>query len=180
MRPVFQPATWLLPLTSGARKLVTTFIVLGSLVLAGYIAGYAVFIGSVVSSTVSTVTAISQLDRSYTTLSDSLDTWEQATASCDKNLTCVTKQDSNAASAFNTFSGQLASTPVPAAAAADKARLSADAAAAAADFTQLSKTTTDRSVPVHDQQHRLAADAERLRPGLQHPHQEPAVLLTGY
>jgi hypothetical protein len=143
VRPVFQPATWLLPLTSAARNLVTTFIVLGSLVLAGYIAAYAVLIGSVVSSTVSTVTAISQLDRSYTTLSDSLDTWEQATASCDKNLPCVTKQDSNAASAFNTFSGQLASTPVPAAAAADKARLSADAATAAADFTQLSKTTTD-------------------------------------
>jgi len=82
---------------------VTTFIVLGSLALAGYVAAYAVLVGSVVSSTVSTVTSISQLDRSYTTLSDSLDTWEQATASCDKNLPCVTKQDSNAASAFNTF-----------------------------------------------------------------------------
>jgi hypothetical protein len=55
----------------------------------------------------------------------------------------VTKEDGKAASAFNTFSSQLANTSVPAGAAADKARLSAAAATSARDLTELSKTTSD-------------------------------------
>jgi hypothetical protein len=143
LRPAFLPATWLLPLTSAAKKLVTTFIVLGSLVAVGYIALYVVLIGSAVSNSVSAVTAVNQLNSSYATLSNSLNAWEQATTACGQNLTCVTKQDSKAANAFDAFSSQLANTPVPAGAAADKARLSTASAAAAQDFTQLSKTTTD-------------------------------------
>ena len=54
----------------------------------------------------------------------------------------MTKEDGKAASAFNTFSSQLANTSVPASAAADKARLSAAAATSAQDFIQLSKTTS--------------------------------------
>ena len=143
VRPAFQPATWLLALTSGARKLMTTFIVLGSLFLVAYVALYSVIVGSAVSTTVDSVTAIRQLESSHTALSNSLDAWEQATTDCDHNLACVTKQDGNAASAFNTFSSELATTSVPAGAAADKARLSATAVAAALDFTRLSKATSD-------------------------------------
>ena len=54
----------------------------------------------------------------------------------------MTKEDGKAASAFSTFSGQLANTSVPASAAADKARLIAAAAASAQDYIQLSKTTS--------------------------------------
>jgi hypothetical protein len=124
----------------------TTFIVLGSLFLVAYIAIYGVFIGSAVSNvgdTADAVTAISQLNTSYTALTNSLDSWEQATTNCDQNLTCVTKADGKAVVAFNTFSSQLANTPVPAGAAADKARLSAASATLAQDFTALSKTTSD-------------------------------------
>lgn len=142
VRPVFQPTTWLLPLTSAAKKLMTTFIVLGSLILVAYIVIYAVIIGSAVSDTQTATTAISQLNRSYTTLTNSLNTWEQATTSCNQNLACVTSQDSKAAAAFNTFSGQLANTSVPAGAAADKARLGTAAAGSAQDFVQLSKATS--------------------------------------
>ena len=142
VRPPFQPTTWLLPLTTAARKLVTTFIVLGSVALVGYIALYAALIGSTVSSTESAVTAANQLNSSYTTLTNSLNTWEQASTNCKGNLACVTKEDGKAASAFDTFSSQLANTSVPASAAADKARLSAAAATSAQDFIQLSKTTS--------------------------------------
>jgi hypothetical protein len=145
VRPVFRPATWLLPLTSGAKKLMTTFIVLGVLFLVGYVAIYGVIVRSAVNSasgTATAVTAINQLDSSYTTLTHSLDAWEQASASCDQNLACVTKEDTKAASAFSTFSGQLANTPVPAGADAAKARLAAAAAASQQDFIQLSKTTS--------------------------------------
>jgi hypothetical protein len=142
VRPLFQPATWLLPLTSAAKKLVTTFIVLGSLALVAYVVIYTVFLGSVVNNTQTAVTATRQLNSSYASLSNSVTALDQATASCGQNLTCVTKQDSTAASAFTTFSGQLASTSVPAGAAADKSRLSAAAAASAKDFAQLSKVTS--------------------------------------
>ncbi|MDX6419607.1 MAG: hypothetical protein QOG28_4227 [Trebonia sp.] len=142
VRPLFQPTTWLLPLTTAAKKLVTTFIVLGSLILVGYIALYAALIGSTVSSTENAVAAANQLNSSYTTLTNSLNAWDQASTNCKGNLACVTKEDGKAASAFNTFSSQLANTSVPAGAAADKARLSAAAATSAQDFIQLSKTTS--------------------------------------
>jgi len=86
--------------------------------------------------------AADKLDSDYSTLSDHLSTWESATTSCNGNLTCVTKQDKNAAGIFTTFSSQLAATPVPAAQQADKAKLAADATASANAFTALSKTTT--------------------------------------
>ncbi len=145
VRPLFQPATWLLPLTSGAKNLLTTFIVLGSLVFAGYVVAYALLIGSTVgqvSDTATAITAINQLDSSYTTLSDKMSALEQSSSSCDHNLTCVQGQDSKAASAFTAFSSDLATTTVPDAAAADKARLSAAAATLAQDYTQLSKAPT--------------------------------------
>jgi hypothetical protein len=142
VRPLFQPATWLLPLTAGARKLVTTFIVLGALFLVGYIASYALIVGALVSSAVPQVSTATQLSSDYTTLSDGLDAWKQATTDCHKNLTCVTGQDGKAANLFVTFSGQLASTSVPPGSAAAAARLTADADAAAQDLTQLSMTTS--------------------------------------
>ena len=142
VRPLFQPATWLLPLTSGARKLVTTFIVLGSLFLVGYIALYAVIVNVAVSSTVNTVNTVNTLNTNYTALSTNLDSWEKATTSCNGNLTCVTSQDGKAAHLFATFSSQLAGTSVPSGSAAAKAKVAADAAAAAQDLTQLSKATT--------------------------------------
>ena len=142
VRPLFQPATWLLPLTAGARKLVITFIVLGSLFLVGYIALYASLVGKAINSAVNTVTTVNQLNNEYTTLTDSLNAWGKATRACDQNLTCVTNEDSQAASYFTTFSSQLASTPVPAGSATAKAKVAADAAVAAQDLTQLGKATT--------------------------------------
>lgn len=145
VRPLFQPDTWLLPLTSGARSLVTTFIVIGSLFVAGYGVLYGVLIGSAVSSansTASAITADNQLNTAYTALSNRMTALQQASSSCDQNLTCVQKEDTQAAAAFTTFSGQLASISVPASLAADKARLSAAAATIAGDYTALSKVTT--------------------------------------
>jgi hypothetical protein len=142
VRPLFQPATWLLPLTSGARTLVTTFIALGSLFLVGCIALYVLLVGTVVNSAVNTVNTVSQLNTSYTTLLAGLTSWEKATTDCNQQLACVTKQDGKAVNYFTTFSSQLASIPVPAGSAAAKAKVAADATAAAQDFTQLSKATS--------------------------------------
>jgi Domain of unknown function (DUF4389) len=145
VRPVFQPVTWLLPLTSGARKLVTTFIVLGSLLYGGTVASDVETFASragTLNDTQTATTAIGQLNTSYATLSDSLHAFDQATTNCNQNLTCVTKEDTKAASAFSLFSDQLADTSVPTGTAADEARLAAAATASQQAFVRLSKTTT--------------------------------------
>jgi hypothetical protein len=143
VRPLFQPRTWLLPLTSTAKKLVTTFIVLGVLVLVGYVAFYALIIGSAVRSANNGAATVSQLGGSYIALTNSLNSVDQATSKCGADdLTCVTSQDGKAATAFATFSAQVASTPVPASAAADKARLVAAATASSQGYRQLSKATS--------------------------------------
>ncbi|HEY0936486.1 MAG TPA: DUF4389 domain-containing protein [Trebonia sp.] len=142
VRPVFQPATWLLPLTSGARKLVTTFIVLGSLFLAGYLALYAVLIGSTVGRVDRTVTTISQLNGYHHTLVTTSEALDKAAKACGQELACVTKVDGQYAGAFQTFSDQLARTSVPASANQDMIRLSTDSSALAEDYLQLSQATT--------------------------------------
>jgi Domain of unknown function (DUF4389) len=142
VQPAAPPVTWLLQLTSAARGLVSLFIVLGSLLAVAYIAVYAVLIGSTVSKVTSAATAINQLNSSYTTLTGKLDALDQSVQKCDQNLTCVTLQDGQAAAAFDTFSSQLANTSVPAEAAPAKARLAADAAAVAQDYTRFSKATS--------------------------------------
>jgi hypothetical protein len=149
VRRLFQPATWLLPLTSAAKALVTTFIVLGSVFLVGYIGLYILSIYALVNSTSTTlntvnnsITTARQLDTDYTALSNGLHTWETATKSCDNNLTCITKQDTTAANLFTTLSTQLAGMPVPSGSEAAKVKVQADVSAAAQDFTQLSRATT--------------------------------------
>jgi hypothetical protein len=104
-----------------------------------------VVIGSAVgsaSNTANAITADNQLNTAYAALSSKMTALQRASSSCDQNLTCVQKQDAQAATAFTTFSGQLAGMSVPAGAAADKARLTAAAAVTAGDYTALSKVTT--------------------------------------
>jgi hypothetical protein len=140
VRARFQPETWLLPLTSAAKKLVTTFIVIGALVLVGYVAFYVVVIGSAVRSADNNAAAIEGLGGSYVTLTNNLNSLDQAMSKCGADdLACVTKQDGKAATAFSAFSAQVASAPVPASAAADKARLIAAATASSQGYLQLSK-----------------------------------------
>lgn len=145
-RPAFQPTTWLLQLTSSARKVLTSFIALGALVFVALLVVCIVLIsatvGSVsnsVSNAMTTINAANKLSSSYSTLSTHLNAWEKATTDCNGNLTCITKQDTIAASVFNTFSKQLAAISVPAAEQADKTKLAADSVAAANAFTALSR-----------------------------------------
>jgi hypothetical protein len=148
VRPTFQPATWLLPLTSGAKQLVTTFIVLGSLFVVGYVAAYALVIASVaklstsVNDPATAITAISQLNSSYSTLTDRMDGISQAASSCGQSLACVHQQDQKASTASIGFSGEVADIPMPDGAAAAKAKLSAAASLLAQDYRQLSEASS--------------------------------------
>ena len=144
MRPLFQPATWALLLTSGAKKLVTTFIVLGVVVLLAYIAlvGLAVSKAGSTSNALVASNAIASLNTSYGTLNSQLTAWQKASQACDQNLPCVTSQDAKAATEFSSFASRLQATALPASAMSAGARVDADATTMAQDFTTLSKTTT--------------------------------------
>lgn len=123
----------------------TTFIVIGSVFVVGYAVLFAALINvssGTLNDSVTAANAFNQLSSSTTTLDNGLTSFESATSTCDGNLTCLTKLDAATASDFNTFDSQLAATPVPASAAADKAKLSADGATVANDFTKLSQSTT--------------------------------------
>jgi hypothetical protein len=141
-RPLFQPASWTLPLTSGAKKLVTTSIVLGAVVWLAYIGLIGVAISRAASKAVVATNAIAALNTSHDTLNSQLIAWQNAVQACDQNLTCVTGQDAKVATDFSAFASRLAATALPASAASAGARLHTDATTMAQDFTVLSKTTT--------------------------------------
>jgi hypothetical protein len=138
--PVFQPATWSLLLTSGAKKLVTTFIVLGALLLAGNIA-LQVARGHSVANAVVASDAIAELNAAQSTLGTQLTAYQNAVQACGQNLTCVTGQDAKAAADFAAFNSKLQATPLPAGAASAGARLGADATKMVQALTLLSHIT---------------------------------------
>jgi hypothetical protein len=144
-RPVFQPASWRLTLTSAAKGLVVLFLVLGALIWAGIIVVNSIVVANNTnrSNNVNTANhAIDQLNHSYDTLAGNLNKWQATVKACGTNFTCVTKADGNAAAYFSTFASQLQATPMPSGAAAAASKLHSDATQAAQDFTQLSKATS--------------------------------------
>lgn len=143
-RPLFQPAAWGLPLTSGAKRLLTTFIVLGVAFLVADIGVQVAVAARSVSNVAVASNAIATLNTAHGTLGDQVGAWRNAVQACDQNLTCVTRQDAKMATDFADFANRLATTPLPASAASAGARLETDATTMAHDFTVLSKTTTAR------------------------------------
>jgi hypothetical protein len=139
--PVFQPATWLLRLTAGARRWVTAFIVIGALVLVGQTTYDVMRIRSGIHSFAASIDR-SQLSTSYADLNRTMTAWASATAACDQKLSCVTKQDAKASRGFSTFADQAYDPLVPGSVAADQSRLIQSARTMAHDFTRLSASTT--------------------------------------
>ena len=156
VRPVFQPATWLLHLTAGARGLVTTFIVLGALFMAGELGLNALTFGLTVSEvsvggtgpainfppTTGGTVGLGQLEHSHGKLAARLNTWQRATARCGKDLACMTKPAGQAAGALGSFVATLGAASVPSSAASDQFQVIVAAATARTDLTRLSKATT--------------------------------------
>ena len=139
--PVFQPATWNLLLSSGAKKLVTTFIVLGAVILAGNIVLQATR-GHHASDAVVAANAIAKLNAAQATLGTQLTAYQNGVQACGQNLTCVTGQDGKAAADFAGFGSQLQATPLPAGAAPTGARLGTDTTKMVQALTKLSHITS--------------------------------------
>jgi len=133
---------WRLVLSAAARKLVAMFLIIGVLVLAGYIAGFAVAANNS-SNGVSQANAALAVEGNYASLSASVSAFATKVSACQGKLSCVTKIDGQMSQAFSQFATQLqgVSMPSPAATSA-AAALQADATAAARDFHELSSATS--------------------------------------
>jgi Domain of unknown function (DUF4389) len=140
-RPVFQPATWSLLLTSGAKKLVTTFIVLGAVL---WIADVGLQVHNARHEVNAMVANIGrdELRSAHGTLNSQLTAWHNAVQACGNNLPCVTSADASAATDVSVFASRLQAIPLPASVASAGARLNADATTLAQDYTTLSTTTS--------------------------------------
>ena len=139
---VFQPASWQLVLSKGARQLVVLFLVLG--VLMGILNGAsnAFSLSSALQRAENASTAnnaIGAVNSSYTTLQTKMNRWHYTVSACDQNLTCVTKADANAAAYFSAFASQLSATPMPSGAAAAANQVYSDATRVAQEYAQLSQ-----------------------------------------
>lgn len=139
---VFQPANWQLILSQSARRLVVLFIVLG-VITYGVNAARSAFIVSrglqQVMNASTANNAIDMVNSSYSTLTAKMNQWEAAVSACDQNLTCVTKEDANAATYFNTFASELHATAMPSGATAAANQAYSDATRVAQDYAQLSQ-----------------------------------------
>jgi len=138
------PRAWRLVLSSGAKQLVGLFIVLGSIVLVGYIS-----VGVVAASHAATdatrVNAINSVSAAHAKLSRQLSGLSQQITACQSRsgvLSCVTKLDGQAAQDFGAFASAVRSTPVPPSAAAAADRLAAVTGQVQSAFQQLGTATS--------------------------------------
>jgi hypothetical protein len=138
------PRAWRLVLSNGARQLVGLFIILGSVVLVGYIV-----VGVVVASHAATdatrVNAINSVSAAHAKLSRQLGGLSQQITACQSQsavLSCVTKLDEQAAQDFGAFASAVRATPVPPSAAAAAGRLAAVTGQVQSAFQQLGTATS--------------------------------------
>jgi Domain of unknown function (DUF4389) len=137
--PALGAAGWRLVLSSGARKLVGFFLALGAVAIVAYTVVMIVVVGSAGSR----VNAVNQVSQAHTTLVSTVNALQTATAACQNNVSCVTKQDGKAADAFLAFKSTLGSTAMPdSASTAASQKLQQDTARIAADFRSLSQATS--------------------------------------
>jgi hypothetical protein len=139
---VFQPASWQLVLSQGARQLVILFIVLGLIMGIFNGASNALSLSRALQRAQDINTAnnaINTVNSSYGTLTTKMNQWHYAVSACDQNLTCVTKADANAATYFSAFASELRVTPMPSGATAAANQAFSDATRVAQNYAQLSQ-----------------------------------------
>ena len=104
-------------LSQAAKQLITLFIVLGTILLAVYIAIVAVAVSNARNSTANRADALSQTNSAFNKLSASMATFGSQTTACKsrkQQLRCVTAADSQASQAFGAFARDQAAVDMPA------------------------------------------------------------------
>jgi hypothetical protein len=131
--------SWWLVLSSGAKTLVTVFIVLG--VLLAIAVG--VVDATVTGNAVSAAVASSELQADGAPVTNALNNYASNVKACNGELACVTQQDRQVAGVLNTFAGQVRAIPMPSAqASADAAALASSSSRLASIFASLGAATS--------------------------------------
>jgi len=131
---------WRLVLSSGARKLIVFFIVLGSVL---YIAVNV--IQFTVQHPLQKLEASIEVQSAYASLTTAVTTYETNTNACGtspQGLTCVTGADRTVGQAFGVFVSKLSAISEPAGAVASASALASDGTHAQQVFEQLAASTT--------------------------------------
>jgi Domain of unknown function (DUF4389) len=130
---------WPLVLSQGAKRLVGLFIVLGVILVAAYIAFFAIVIGN--AKTANRAAALSQSTAAFSRLSTSMSTFGTQTTACKAShtpLPCVTAADRQASSAFATYASTQGGIGMPTSSSlAASTLIVADASRAQQVFQQL-------------------------------------------
>jgi hypothetical protein len=138
--------SWRLVLPDAAKRLMTLFLGLGVVGLAGYVVLIVVVTSSGVSNAVTRQNAIRQVEAYNSTLGTTLSPFASQTAACRTSqdvLGCVTGLDRKVGRAFDTFASGVQSTDMPSGAASSAAsRLAADATQAGKIFQRLGSATS--------------------------------------
>jgi hypothetical protein len=137
-----EPDPWRLTLTGAAKRLVTTFIVVGLLTIGGFVAWMATSVSSAVNATAADL----RVTVAYESLSTELNATKPAQAACEQasnRLTCVQPILKKMSGDITSFRDTVADTGVPANAVADRQQLVADSTSAAAILLRLSSAATE-------------------------------------
>jgi len=130
--------SWRLILSGAARKLMVGFLVLGVL----FSVGGGAIDGVALSNGVSAANAASQVQADASPVSNAVNNYSAGVKACKGKLDCVTSLDRQVAATFNTFAGQLRSTPMPSQAVAANAALATAVSNTASIFARLGAATS--------------------------------------
>ncbi|HEU4399689.1 MAG TPA: DUF4389 domain-containing protein [Actinomycetota bacterium] len=123
----------LLVLSTGAKRLVVLFLVLG---VAQYVAGGAVS-ATTTSNARRTTEARSDLTAAYDILAGRVQQYQQQVAACPPEMSCIQPADRELAAAFDAFATEMRRIDFPASAQADAAELQGLADRVASTFREL-------------------------------------------
>jgi hypothetical protein len=137
------PAGWQLILTSGAKRLVVLFIVLGAIFYVGeIIAQQASGASNFSFNSPSPAAANTAVTNAYNTLNTQVSAFQTATNSCNGNISCLSSADQKAAQDFQQFGNTVQGTAMPSDAQADASTVVLDSSAVSSDLSQLSTATS--------------------------------------
>jgi hypothetical protein len=134
---------WRLVLSRTAKRLIVLFLVLGAILMAGYVALIVGVASTSGNSAVNRAEATISVEAAFSRLSTTLSSFDSKVAACSGKLSCVNQVDKQMSVAFGTFAQNVRGISMPSSASSAAAdRVRSDANQASAGFLRLSAVTS--------------------------------------
>jgi hypothetical protein len=136
---------WKMVLTSGARNLVTLFLVLGALAAIAYVAVIAVVVANAGSAIdkVTNQNASTSVQADFALVNNALAAYQSKAQACNQQLSCLTALDRSESPPLTTFANQIQAVPVSGSAVSDARNTLVGAVTRSASaFSSLGSATT--------------------------------------